>query len=175
MAPLKPYFTGLQEPPKKRITTCQKCVRTGDIENVGKTSRHFTFFEMLGNFSFGDYFKEEVIPWAWEFLTENLKLPKEKLYVTIYLDDDEAFKIWTEKVGLDPNRIFRLGKEDNFWEHGAGPCGPSSEIHYYRGDGVIKNVEEFIINKCWYGSSKTLFYRVARTTKEKNYNLSKMC
>mgnify|MGYP001443627645 CR=1 FL=1 len=144
MAPMKPYFTGLQVPPSKRVTTCQKCVRTGDIENVGKTSRHFTFFEMLGNFSFGDYFKEEVIPWAWEFLTENLKLPKEKLYVTIYLDDDEAFKIWTEKVGLDPSRIFRLGKEENFWEHGAGPCGPSSEIHYYKGDGVIKNVEEFI-------------------------------
>lgn len=141
---MKPYFTGLQVPPSTRVTTCQKCVRTGDIENVGKTSRHFTFFEMLGNFSFGDYFKEEVIPWAWEFLTENLKLPKEKLYVTIYLDDDEAFKIWTEKVGLAPNRIFRLGKEDNFWEHGAGPCGPSSEIHYYRGKGVIQNAEDFI-------------------------------
>ncbi|SMC21490.1 alanyl-tRNA synthetase [Clostridium acidisoli DSM 12555] len=144
MAPMKPYFTGLQVPPSKRVTTCQKCVRTGDIENVGKTSRHGTFFEMLGNFSFGDYFKEEVIPWAWEFLTANLKLPKEKLYVTIYLDDDEAFKIWTEKVGLDPSRIFRLGKEDNFWEHGQGPCGPCSEIHYDRGQGIIKNKEEFI-------------------------------
>lgn len=144
MAPMKPYFTGLQVPPSKRVTTCQKCVRTGDIENVGKTSRHFTFFEMLGNFSFGDYFKEQVIPWAWEFLTESLKIPKEKLYVTIYLDDDEAFKIWTEKVGLDPSRVFRLGKEENFWEHGAGPCGPSSEIHYYRGEGTIKNTEDFM-------------------------------
>ncbi len=144
MAPLKPYFTGLSTPPRKRITTCQKCVRTGDIENVGKTSRHATFFEMLGNFSFGDYFKEEVIPWAYEFVTEVLKLPKEKLYVTIYQDDDEAFKIWAEKVGFDSNRIFRLGKEDNFWEHGLGPCGPCSEIHYDRGEGVISTVEEFV-------------------------------
>ena len=132
MAPLKPYFTGLQVPPRKRVTTCQKCVRTGDIENVGKTARHGTFFEMLGNFSFGDYFKNEVIPWAWEFITEVLELPKDRLYVTIYLDDDEAFKIWTEKAGVDPKRIFRLGKEDNFWEHGAGPCGPCSEIHFDR-------------------------------------------
>lgn len=144
MAPLKPYFTGLQTPPNKRVTTCQKCVRTGDIENVGKTSRHGTFFEMLGNFSFGDYFKEEIIPWAWEFITEVLKLPKDRLFVTIYLDDDEAFKIWTEKVGVDPKRIFRLGKEDNFWEHGQGPCGPCSEIHYDRGEGPITTVEEFI-------------------------------
>jgi alanyl-tRNA synthetase len=144
MAPMKPYFTGLQVPPSKRVTTCQKCVRTGDIENIGKTSRHCTFFEMLGNFSFGDYFKKEVIPWAWEFLTENLKLPKEKLYITIYLDDDEAFKIWTEKVGIDPSRIFRLGKEDNFWEIAQGPCGPCSEIHYNRGEGVINSTEEFI-------------------------------
>lgn len=144
MAPLKPYFTGLQVPPSTRVTTCQKCVRTGDIENVGKTSRHGTFFEMLGNFSFGDYFKEEVIPWAWEFITEILKLPKDKLYVTIYLDDDEAFKIWTEKAGVDPKRIFRLGKEDNFWEIGEGPCGPSSEIHYDRGDGVVTTVDEFV-------------------------------
>ncbi|AGK97270.1 alanine--tRNA ligase [Clostridium pasteurianum] len=144
MAPLKPYFTGLQVPPNTRITTCQKCVRTGDIENVGKTSRHGTFFEMLGNFSFGDYFKEEVIPWAWEFITEILKLPKDKLYVTIYLDDDEAFKIWTEKAGVDPKRIFRLGKEDNFWEIGKGPCGPCSEIHFDRGQGVITTVDEFV-------------------------------
>ncbi|MCR4943208.1 MAG: alanine--tRNA ligase [Clostridium sp.] len=144
MAPLKPYFTGLQEPPRRRVTTCQKCIRTGDIENVGKTSRHGTFFEMLGNFSFGDYFKEEVIPWAWEFITEVLKLPKEKLYVTIYLDDDEAFDIWTKKTNIDPERIFRLGKEDNFWEIGVGPCGPCSEIHYDRGAGDIRKVEDFL-------------------------------
>ena len=146
MAPLKPYFTGLQEPPKKRITTCQKCIRTGDIENVGKTSRHGTFFEMLGNFSFGDYFKEEVIPWAWEFITEVLKMPKDKLYVTIYLDDDEAFEIWKNKTDIDTSRIFRLGKEDNFWEHGAGPCGPCTEIHFERGVDVepVKTAEEFV-------------------------------
>ena len=144
MAPLKPYFTGLQEPPRRRVTTCQKCIRTGDIENVGKTSRHGTFFEMLGNFSFGDYFKEEVIPWAWEFITEVLKLPKDKLYVTIYLDDDEAFDIWTKKTNIEPERIFRLGKDDNFWEIGVGPCGPCSEIHYDRGDGSIRTVEEFL-------------------------------
>ena len=146
MAPLKPYFTGLQEPPKKRITTCQKCIRTGDIENVGKTSRHGTFFEMLGNFSFGDYFKEEVIPWAWEFITEVLKMPKDKLYVTIYLDDDEAFEIWKNKTDIDTSRIFRLGKEDNFWEHGAGPCGPCTEIHFDRGVDVepVKTAEEFV-------------------------------
>src|SRR3712207_1678332 len=107
MAPLKPYFTGLQTPPRKRVTTCQKCIRTGDIENVGKTSRHATFFEMLGNFSFGDYFKNEVIPWAWEFTTEVLKMPKDKLYVTIYLDDDEAYDIWTTKTDVDPKHIFR--------------------------------------------------------------------
>ena len=144
MAPLKPYFTGLQVPPSRRVTTCQKCVRTGDIENVGKTSRHGTFFEMLGNFSFGDYFKEEVIPWAWEFVTDVLKLPKDRLYITIYLDDDEAFKIWTEKAGVDPKRIFRLGKEDNFWEIGKGPCGPCSEIHYDRGEGIVTTVDEFV-------------------------------
>lgn len=146
MAPLKPYFTGVQEPPKKRITTCQKCIRTGDIENVGKTSRHGTFFEMLGNFSFGDYFKEEIIPWAWEFITEDLEIPKEKLYVTIYLDDDEAFEIWKTKTDIDTSRIFRLGKEDNFWEHGAGPCGPCTEIHYDRGVGLtpVKTAEEFV-------------------------------
>ncbi len=144
MAPLKPYFTGLQVPPSKKITTCQKCIRTGDIENVGKTSRHGTFFEMLGNFSFGDYFKEEIIPWAWEFTTEVLKLPKDRLYVTIYLDDDEAYDIWTKKTDIDPSRIFRLGKEDNFWEHGIGPCGPCSEIHFDRGEGKVSSVEEFL-------------------------------
>lgn len=144
MAPLKPYFTGLQEPPRKRITTCQKCIRTGDIENVGKTSRHGTFFEMLGNFSFGDYFKEEIIPWAWEFITETLQIPKNKLYVTIYLEDDEAFEIWCKKTDVDPSRIFRLGKDDNFWEIGVGPCGPCTEIHYDRGEGVITNVDDFI-------------------------------
>lgn len=144
MAPLKPYFTGLQEPPRKRITTCQKCIRTGDIENVGKTSRHGTFFEMLGNFSFGDYFKNEIIPWAWEFITETLSIPKDKLYVTIYMEDDEAFDIWTSKTDVDPSKIFRLGKEDNFWEHGAGPCGPCTEIHFNRGEEIPTNADEFI-------------------------------
>jgi alanyl-tRNA synthetase len=146
MAPLKPYFTGLQTPPSKRVTTCQKCIRTGDIENVGKTSRHGTFFEMLGNFSFGDYFKEEIIPWAWEFITETLNIPKEMLYVTIYLEDDEALEIWTKKTNVDPSRIFRLGKDDNFWEIGQGPCGPCSEIHFDRKTelGQIKSVEEFL-------------------------------
>ncbi|AQS09245.1 alanine--tRNA ligase [Clostridium saccharobutylicum] len=144
MAPLKPYFTGLQEPPRTRVTTCQKCVRTGDIENVGITSRHGTFFEMLGNFSFGDYFKKEVIPWAWEFLTEVLQLPKEKLYVTIYLDDDEAYEFWTTLTDVDKTHIFRLGKEDNFWEHGAGPCGPCTEIHFSRTEEVPANAEEFV-------------------------------
>ncbi|NFH68405.1 alanine--tRNA ligase [Clostridium botulinum] len=144
MAPLKPYFTGLQEPPKKRITTCQKCVRTGDIDNVGITSRHGTFFEMLGNFSFGDYFKKEIIPWAWEFLTGVLELPKEKLYVTIYLDDDEAYEYWTTLTDVDKTHIFRLGKEDNFWEHGAGPCGPCTEIHFSRTDEVPTNSEKFV-------------------------------
>ena len=144
MAPLKPYFTGLQTPPRTRVTTCQKCIRTGDIENVGKTSRHGTFFEMLGNFSFGDYFKGEIIPWAWEFITEVLKLPKDKLYVTIYLEDDEAYDIWTSKTDVDPSRIFRLGKDDNFWEIGVGPCGPCTEIHFDRGEGKVSTVEEFI-------------------------------
>ena len=144
MAPLKPYFTGLQEPPRRRVTTCQKCVRTGDIENVGITSRHGTFFEMLGNFSFGDYFKKEVIPWAWEFLTEVLEMPKEKLYVTIYLDDDEAYEYWTTLTDVDKSHIFRLGKEDNFWEHGAGPCGPCTEIHFSRTDEVPTNADEFV-------------------------------
>ena len=144
MAPLKPYFTGLQEPPRRRVTTCQKCVRTGDIENVGITSRHGTFFEMLGNFSFGDYFKKEVIPWAWEFLTQVLEMPKDKLYVTIYLDDDEAYEYWTTLTDVDKNHIFRLGKEDNFWEHGAGPCGPCTEIHFSRTEEVPTNADEFV-------------------------------
>ncbi|SCK04387.1 Alanine--tRNA ligase [uncultured Clostridium sp.] len=147
MAPLKPYFTGIQTPPSKRVTTCQKCIRTGDIENVGKTSRHGTFFEMLGNFSFGDYFKNDIIPWSWEFVTEVLKLPKDKLYVTIYLEDDEAYDIWTSKTDIDPNRIFRLGKDDNFWEVGTvGPCGPCTEIHFDRGVDVtpVTNVEDFV-------------------------------
>lgn len=134
MAPLKPYFTGQQVPPKKRVTTCQKCIRTGDIENVGKTARHGTFFEMLGNFSFGDYFKEEVIPWAWEFFTEVMEIPEEKLYVSVYKDDDEAYEIWNKKVGIPHEKIFRMGKEDNFWEHGVGPCGPCSEIYYDKGE-----------------------------------------
>ena len=144
MAPLKPYFTGLQTPPSKRVTTCQKCVRTGDIENVGITSRHATYFEMLGNFSFGDYFKKEVIPWAWEFVTEVLELPKDKLFVTIYLEDDEAYKYWTELTDVNPKHIFRLGKEDNFWEHGSGPCGPCTEIHFNRTDEEVNTVEEFL-------------------------------
>ncbi|BCZ48230.1 alanine--tRNA ligase [Clostridium gelidum] len=144
MAPLKPYFTGLQQPPRKRITTCQKCVRTGDIENVGITSRHGTFFEMLGNFSFGDYFKKEIIPWAWEFITDVLELPKDKLYVTIYLDDDEAYEYWTTLTDVDKTHIFRLGKEENFWEHGAGPCGPCTEIHFNRTSEIVTTAEEFL-------------------------------
>ncbi|NRW46982.1 alanine--tRNA ligase [Clostridium beijerinckii] len=144
MAPLKPYFTGLQEPPKRRITTCQKCIRTGDIENVGITSRHGTFFEMLGNFSFADYFKKEIIPWAWEFITEVLELPKDRLYVTIYLDDDEAYEYWTTLTDVDKTHIFRLGKEDNFWEHGAGPCGPCTEIHFNRSEEIPINADEFV-------------------------------
>ena len=134
MAPLKPYFTGQEVPPRKRVTTCQICIRTGDIENVGKTARHGTFFEMLGNFSFGDYFKNEAIAWSWEFLTEVVGLDKERLFPSIYLDDEEAFEIWNQKIGIPANRIFRFGKEDNFWEHGAGPCGPCSEIYYDRGE-----------------------------------------
>ncbi|MBQ3053821.1 MAG: alanine--tRNA ligase [Clostridia bacterium] len=133
MAPLKPYFTGARIPPRKRVTTCQKCIRTPDIERVGHTARHGTFFEMLGNFSFGDYFKHEATAWAWEFITKDLKMPVDKLWVTIYLDDDEAFDIWTKEVGVDPSHIVRLGKEDNFWEHGTGPCGPCSEIYFDRG------------------------------------------
>ena len=134
MAPMKKYFTGEVTPPRKRVTTCQKCIRTPDIERVGKTARHGTFFEMLGNFSFGDYFKPEATKWAWEFCTEVMKMPLDKLWVTIYLDDDEAFKIWTEQVGVPAERIVRLGKEDNFWEHGTGPCGPCSEIYFDRGE-----------------------------------------
>ena len=134
MAPLKPYFTGQEIPPRRRVTTCQKCIRTGDIENVGKTARHGTFFEMLGNFSFGDYFKKEAIHWSWEFLTEVVGIDPDRLYPSIYEDDDEAFKIWNEEMGIPAERIFRFGKEDNFWEHGSGPCGPCSEIYYDRGE-----------------------------------------
>ena len=134
MAPLKPYFTGQEIPPRNRVTTCQKCIRTGDIENVGKTARHATFFEMLGNFSFGDYFKTEAIEWSWEFLTEVIGLDKDRLYPSVYEEDDEAFDIWNKKMGIPADRIFRMGKEDNFWEHGAGPCGPCSEIYYDRGE-----------------------------------------
>ena len=133
MAPLKPYFTGAEEPPRRRITTCQKCIRTPDIENVGKTERHGTFFEMLGNFSFGDYFKREATAWAWEFVTKVLEIPVDKLWVTIYQDDDEAFEIWSKEVGVTADRIVRMGKEDNFWEIGLGPCGPCSEIYFDRG------------------------------------------
>lgn len=134
MAPLKPYFTGQEIPPKRRVTTCQKCIRTGDIENIGKTARHGTFFEMLGNFSFGDYFKTEAIHWSWEFLTEVIGLEADRLYPSVYLEDDEAYNIWNKEIGIPKERIFRFGKEDNFWEHGAGPCGPCSEIYYDRGE-----------------------------------------
>jgi len=133
MTPLKPYFTGAEVPPHPRVTTCQKCIRTPDIERVGRTTRHGTFFEMLGNFSFGDYFKEEIIPWAWEYCTGVLGLPPERLHVSVYLEDDEAYAIWRDKVGVPASRIVRLGKEDNFWEHGTGPCGPCSEIYFDRG------------------------------------------
>lgn len=134
MAPLKPYFTGQEIPPRKRVTTCQKCIRTGDIENVGKTARHGTFFEMLGNFSFGDYFKKEAIEWSWEFLTKVLEMDPDRLYPSVYQDDDEAFDLWHEMIGIPEDRIYRFGKEDNFWEHGSGPCGPCSEIYYDRGE-----------------------------------------
>ncbi|MDD6203301.1 MAG: alanine--tRNA ligase, partial [Lachnospiraceae bacterium] len=138
MAPLKPYFTGQEIPPRRRVTTCQKCVRTGDIENVGKTARHLTFFEMLGNFSFGDYFKHEAIAWSWEFLTQVVGMEPERLYPSIYFEDDEAFEIWNKEIGVPAEKITRFyrdadGKCDNFWEHGAGPCGPCSEIYYDRG------------------------------------------
>ncbi len=136
MAPMKPYFKGEAVPPKKRVCTCQKCIRTGDIENIGKTARHGTFFEMLGNFSFGDYFKKEAIAYSWEFLTSPdwVGLDPDRLYPSVYVDDDEAWNIWHEQIGIPENRIFRFGKEDNFWEHGAGPCGPCSEIYYDRGE-----------------------------------------
>ncbi|MGI6072805.1 MAG: alanine--tRNA ligase [Lachnospiraceae bacterium] len=134
MAPLKPYFTGREIPPNKRVATCQKCIRTGDIEIVGKTARHGTFFEMLGNFSFGDYFKTESLQWTWEFLTEHVGLEPDRLYPSVYLDDDEAFEIWNKVIGVPKEKIFRFGKEDNFWEHGAGPCGPCSEVYYDRGE-----------------------------------------
>ena len=134
MAPLKPYFTGQEIPPSTRVCTCQKCIRTGDIDNVGKTARHGTFFEMLGNFSFGDYFKEEAIPWAWEFLTETVGIPADRLYPSVYVDDNEAYEIWNKKMNIAPERIFKFGKEDNFWEHGSGPCGPCTEIYFDRGE-----------------------------------------
>lgn len=134
MTPLKPYFTGQEVPPGKRVTTCQKCIRTPDIENVGKTARHGTFFEMLGNFSFGDYFKKQAIAWAWEFVTKDMGMPEDRLYASIYEEDDEAFGIWNGEIGLPAERIVRLGKKDNFWEHGTGPCGPCSEIYFDRGE-----------------------------------------
>ncbi len=133
MAPMKTWFTREEEPPRDRVTTCQKCIRTGDIENIGKTDRHGTYFEMLGNFSFGDYFKKDAIPYCWEFLTKVVGLEEDRLYPSIYLDDDEAFEIWNKDIGIPADRIFRFGKEDNFWEHGAGPCGPCSEVYYDRG------------------------------------------
>jgi len=133
MAPLKPYFTGQEVPPKERVATCQKCIRTGDIENVGKTDRHGTFFEMLGNFSFGDYFKRDAIIWAWEFFIDVLKVPKELLYASVYEEDDDAFGLWKEITDIDPTHVVKMGKADNFWEHGSGPCGPCSEIYYDRG------------------------------------------
>jgi alanyl-tRNA synthetase len=134
MAPLKPFFAGLEQPPSKRMTTCQKCIRTGDLENVGHTSRHGTFFEMLGNFSFGDYFKRESLTWGWEFITQNLEMPVDKLWATIYEDDEEAYDIWINDIGIAPERVVRLGKDDNFWEIGTGPCGPCSEIYFDRGE-----------------------------------------
>jgi len=134
MAPMKPYFTGEVEPPRHRVCTCQKCIRTGDIENIGKTARHGTYFEMLGNFSFGDYFKKEAIAWSWEFLTKVVGLEEGRLYPSIYENDDEAFEIWNKEVGVPADHIFRFGKKDNFWEHGSGPCGPCSEIYYDRGE-----------------------------------------
>ncbi len=133
MAPMKKWFLGQEEPPRHRVTTCQKCIRTPDIERVGITARHGTFFEMLGNFSFQDYFKHEATAWAWEFLTQVLEIPAELLYVSVYEEDDEAYDIWTKEVGVDPSHMVRFGKEDNFWEHGSGPCGPCSEIYFDRG------------------------------------------
>ena len=133
MSPMKKYFTGEITPPRTRVTTCQKCIRTPDIENVGKTARHGTYFEMLGNFSFGDYFKHDAITWAWEFCTKVIEMDPERLYISVYLDDDEAYDIWTKEIGVPESHMVRFGKEDNFWEHGAGPCGPCSEIYYDRG------------------------------------------
>ena len=133
MAPLKPYFTGQEKPPCRRITTCQKCIRTPDIQRVGKTARHGTFFEMLGNFSFGDYFKHEAIAWAWEFATEVMGLDPKRIYPTVYENDDEAFEIWNKEIGVPAEQIYRFGKDDNFWEIGVGPCGPCSELLYDRG------------------------------------------
>ena len=136
---MKPWFTGEEEPPRHRVCTCQKCIRTGDIENIGKTARHGTYFEMLGNFSFGDYFKRDAIHWAWEFLTEWVGLEPDRLYPSVFAGnettpaDDEAFRIWNEEIGIPVDRIYKFGKEDNFWEHGSGPCGPCSEIYYDRG------------------------------------------
>ena len=134
MAPMKPWFQNPETAPKRRVTTCQKCIRTGDIENVGKTARHGTFFEMLGNFSFGDYFKKEATAWAWEFFTKVMEIPQERLWISVYEEDDEARDIWVNEVGVDPAHIVKLGKEDNFWEHGTGPCGPCSEIYFDRGE-----------------------------------------
>ena len=134
MAPMKKYFTGEVTPPRNRVTTCQKCIRTPDLERVGKTARHGTYFEMLGNFSFGDYFKSEAIPWAWEFLTETLEIPEELLWPSVYESDDEAYNIWRNVIGVPAERIVKLGKADNFWEHGTGPCGPCSEIYFDRGE-----------------------------------------
>ena len=134
MAPMKPWFTGQEIPPRRRVTTCQKCIRTGDLENVGKTARHGTYFEMLGNFSFGDYFKKEAIPWAWEFLTERVGLDPDRLYPSVYVDDDEAYNIWLNDMHIPADHIYKFGKEDNFWEHGSGPCGPCTEIYYDRGE-----------------------------------------
>lgn len=133
MAPMKPWFTGEQEPPRRRVTTCQKCIRTGDIENIGKTARHGTYFEMLGNFSFGDYFKREAISWSWEFLTKTVGIDPSLLYPSVYEKDDDTYEIWNKEIGIPAERIFRFGKKDNFWEHGAGPCGPCSEIYFDRG------------------------------------------
>ena len=133
MAPMKKFFTGEEQPPRNRVTTCQKCIRTPDLERVGHTARHGTFFEMLGNFSFGDYFKEEAIAWSWEFLTEWLEIPGDLLWPSIYENDEEAYDIWVNKIGVNPAHVVRLGKTDNFWEHGSGPCGPCSEIYFDRG------------------------------------------
>ena len=134
MAPLKNYFSGVEVPPKNRMSTVQKCIRTGDIENVGKTARHGTFFEMMGNFSFGDYFKEDAIKWAWEFVTKHLEIPEDKIWATVYLNDDEAHDLWLKYSSIPEERIVRLGKDDNFWEIGLGPCGPCSELYYDRGE-----------------------------------------